>query len=58
MGDIHVILVSGLERALDAAARVGENPELDRFLEDLAESRRLYNTIPDDDAIAVSEPSR
>ncbi|HYH65675.1 MAG TPA: hypothetical protein VD866_13345 [Urbifossiella sp.] len=47
LGEIRVVRVSDLERALEAAARVGENPELDGFLADLAESRRLQVAAPD-----------
>lgn len=46
-GEIRVVRVSDVERALEAAARVGENSELDGFLADLAEHRRVHNAVPD-----------
>ena len=47
LGDLRGVQVSDLERALAAAARVGDNSELDGFLADLAESRRVHNAVPD-----------
>ncbi len=47
LGELRVVHVSDLERALAAAARVGDNSELDGFLADLAESRRVHNAVPD-----------
>ncbi len=48
-GVLRTIHVPEVERALEAAARVGENPQFDAFLEELAEHRRLHNTVPDDE---------
>lgn len=45
LGEIRVVRVSDLERALEAAARVGDNPELEGFLADLAESRRVQHPV-------------
>lgn len=47
VASLQTIHGSDVDRALEAAGRVGENPQFDAFLEELAEYRRRHNTVPD-----------
>lgn len=48
-GEMRVIHITDVRAIVDAAERLAKNPLLDSYLEELAEHRRIHNTVPDAD---------
>ena len=48
-GELRVIHVSDVQAIVEAATRLSKNPQLRAYTEELAEYRRLHNTVPDAD---------
>ncbi len=46
-GETRIIHVTDVQAIVEAATRLAKNPQLDAYLEELAEYRRIHNTIPD-----------